>query len=58
MEFPALCTPNLEVLDLSKCKNFVVVDELVGSLDKLEIWIVEGCEKLQTLPRSLILRSL
>ena len=58
MEFPALCTPNLEVLDLSKCKNLIVVDESVGSLDKLEIWNLEGCEKLQTLPRSLMQGSL
>ena len=58
MEFLALCTPNLEVLDLFKCKNLIVVDESVGSLDKLEIWNLEGCEKLQTLPRSLMLRSL
>ncbi|XP_065629453.1 disease resistance protein RUN1 [Quercus suber] len=58
MKFPAMCTPNLKELNLSECKELVEVHESVGFLDKLELLILKGCEQLQTLPRSLMLRSL
>lgn len=57
-ELPELCIPSLEELDLSFCQNLVKVHESVGFLDKLQIWDLQGCEKLQILPNTLRLKSL
>ena len=53
-----MCIPSLEELDLSFCQNLVKVHESVGFLDKLQIWDLQGCEKLQILPNTLRLKSL
>lgn len=57
-ELPELCAPNLETLDLSRCKNLVKVHESIGFLDRLQIWNLELCKKLQNLPNNLRLKSL
>ncbi|XP_065638053.1 disease resistance protein RUN1-like isoform X2 [Quercus suber] len=57
-ELPELCTPSLEELDLCHCHNLVKVHESVGILDKLRIWKLYFCEKLQILPNNLRLKSL
>uniref|UniRef100_A0A7N2M983 TMV resistance protein N n=2 Tax=Quercus lobata TaxID=97700 RepID=A0A7N2M983_QUELO len=57
-ELPELCAPNLEKMDLSYCQNLVKVHESVGFLDKLKIWKLQGCGKLQILPNNLRLKSL
>ena len=53
-----MCTPNLETLNLSYCQNLVEIHESVGFLDKLQVWDLQGCGKLQTLPNNLMLKSL
>lgn len=53
-----LCTPNLETLDLSSCRNLIKVSDSIGSLPKLKTWNLESCGKLQKLPSSLRLKSL
>ena len=57
-ELPEFCTPSLEELYLSHCKNLVKVHESVGFLDKLQRWSLRGCEKLQKLPNYLMLISI
>ena len=56
-ELPELCTPSLETLDLFHCENLVKVHEQPGFLNKLQIWDLSSCRKLQILP-SLRLKSL
>ena len=43
---------------LCDCKNLVKVHESVGILDKLQIWELYQCKKLETLPDILRLKSL
>ncbi|XP_050284365.1 disease resistance protein Roq1-like isoform X2 [Quercus robur] len=50
-------TPNLMTLILSNCKNLIEIDDSVGRLDKLEMWVLTGCHELETLP-DLTLKSL
>ena len=50
-ELPEFCIPSLEKLCLCHCKNLVKVHESVGFLEKLQLWNLEGCEKLQILPK-------
>ena len=57
-KLPKLCTPSLKRLSLSGCKNFVEVHPSIGSHDKLESWFLVDCEKLQTLPNCLMMKSL
>ena len=57
-KFHASCTPNLETLDLSSCKNLVEIDASVGLLKKLKTWDLSFCSKLQFLPSQLRLKSL
>ncbi|XP_030932401.1 TMV resistance protein N-like isoform X2 [Quercus lobata] len=57
-KLPELCTPSLETLNLSYCQNLVEVHESVGFLDKLQVWDLQDCGKLQTLPNNLMLKSL
>ena len=57
-KFHASCTPNLETLNLSSCKNLVEIDASVGLLQKLKEWDLSSCEKLQFLPSQLRLKSL
>ncbi|KAK4575985.1 hypothetical protein RGQ29_026794 [Quercus rubra] len=57
-ELPEFCTPGLEKLCLFHCKNLVKVHESIGFLEKLQLWDLEGCEKLQILPNNLRLISL
>ena len=57
-ELPELGAPKLKTLDLSNCKSLVKVHESIGLLDKLTTWQLQNCEKLQTLPRRLALKSL
>ena len=53
-----LCTPNLETLNLSSCRNLIKVSDSIGSLPKLKTWNLEYCGELQKLPSSLRLKSL
>ena len=53
-----LCTPNLETLNLSSCRNLIKVSDSIGSLPKLKTWNLESCGKLRNLPISLRLKSL
>ena len=55
---PKLWAPNLENLNLSYCENLVEIDECFGYLEKLRIWYLGGCIKLQFLPSQLRLKSL
>ncbi|KAL4605380.1 hypothetical protein ACB092_09G024500 [Castanea dentata] len=55
---PALCTPNLEKLDISHCENLIEVHEAIGSLDKLVSCHFSECKKLKILPNTLRLKSL
>nr|XP_023911110.1 disease resistance-like protein DSC2 isoform X3 [Quercus suber] len=57
-KLPDLCTPNLEKLDITGCKNLIEIDEAIGSLDKLKELSLGGCIKLKTLPSTLRLKSL
>ena len=57
-KFHASCTPNLETLDLTWCKNLVEIDASVGLLKKLKTWDLSNCSKLQFLPSQLRLISL
>ena len=52
-KLPKLWALNLEILDLSHCKNLVEIRELAGFADKLKTWNLFGCKKLQALPRRL-----
>ena len=51
-------SPNLKKLTLFCCKNLVEIDDSVGRLDKLEVWDLGGCDKLETLPSCLSMKSL
>ena len=57
-KLPNLCTPNLENLDLSFCKNLVECHESIGFLDKLQELLLSSCEKLQNFPSHLTWKSL
>ena len=57
-KLPALCTPNLETLDLSYCENLVKIHESGEFLHKLKTWRLNSCKKLQNLPNNLMLTSL
>ena len=57
-KFPAICAPNLKLLDISYCKNLIEVHESVGDLHKLDCWSLKSCIKLEILPSRLQLRSL
>ncbi|XP_050279851.1 disease resistance protein RUN1-like isoform X2 [Quercus robur] len=58
VKLPKLWVPNLEYLELSYCENLVEVDECFGYLEKLRLWYLSGCIKLQFLPSQLRLKSL
>ncbi|XP_050280622.1 disease resistance-like protein DSC1 [Quercus robur] len=58
VKLPKLRAPNLEDLNLSGCENLVEIDECFGYLEKLRIWDLSGCLKLQFLPSQLRLKSL
>ena len=51
-------TPNIEQLLIRGCKNLVEIDESVGHLDKLKVWDLNNCVKLETLPSCLTMKSL
>lgn len=51
-------TPNLERLDLRRCKSLVEVDQSVGYLDKLKFLHLESCSKLSIFPSILKTKSL
>ena len=53
-----LCTPNLETLNLSSCRNLIKVSDSIGSLPKLKTWNLEYCGELRKLPIHLRLKSL
>ena len=57
-KLPALCTPNLESLNLSHCENLVKIHESGEFLHKLKTWKLDFCKKLQNLPNNLMLTSL
>ena len=57
-KLPNLCTPNLEILNLSFCENLVEIHESGEFLHKLKTWNLGSCEKLQNLPNNLMLTSL
>ncbi|KAL4613858.1 hypothetical protein ACB092_07G011800 [Castanea dentata] len=57
-KLPNLCTPNLEKLDLSYCKNLVECHESIGFLDRLQELRLSSCEKLQNFPSHLTWKSL
>ncbi|XP_059455281.1 disease resistance protein RPV1-like [Corylus avellana] len=50
--------PNLESLDLDNCKNLVEVHHSVGSLNKLNVLIIQFCSNLRSFPKSFKSRSL
>ena len=50
--------PNVTSLILYFCSNLVEIDDSVGHLDKLEELNLFGCEKLETLPNCLMMKSL
>ena len=58
IKLPDLCAPNLEELDIGGCENLIEVHEAIGSLDKLKMWNLSECKKLQILPSSFRLKSL
>uniref|UniRef100_A0A7N2LCI5 TIR domain-containing protein n=1 Tax=Quercus lobata TaxID=97700 RepID=A0A7N2LCI5_QUELO len=51
-------TPNVTKLILFNCRNLIEIDDSVGRLDKLEVWDLWNCEKLETLPNCLTMKSL
>lgn len=51
-------TPNITTLKLEMCTNLVEIDDSVGRLDKLEVWDLFGCRKLETLPNCLTMKYL
>ena len=51
-------TPNVTNLILRSCSNLVEIDDSVGRLDKLEVWDLEYCTNLETLPNCLMMKSL
>ncbi|XP_030946045.1 TMV resistance protein N-like [Quercus lobata] len=57
-KLPDLCTPNLETLDLSFCRNLFKIHESGQFLHKLKRWNLNYCTKLQNLPNNLMLTSL
>ena len=57
-KLPDICTPNLETLELSSCKNLVEIHESFGFHEKLKNWSLDNCKKLKILPRNLMLKSL
>ncbi|XP_050284376.1 disease resistance protein RUN1-like isoform X2 [Quercus robur] len=59
MKIPDLSmTPNITLLKLEGCKNLVEIDDSVGRLDKLKVWDLGSCDKLETLPNCLTMKSL
>ena len=58
VKLPKLWAPNLENLDLCYCESLVKIDKCFGYLEKLRIWSLCGCIKLQFLPSQLRLKSL
>ena len=58
VKLPKLWAPNLENLNLRYCENLVEIDECFGYLEKLRMWYLHGCKKLQFLPSQLRLKSL
>ena len=58
-EIPDLSmTPNIKELRIRYCKNLIEIGDSVGCLDKLEVWDIAGCHKLETLPNCLMMKSL
>ncbi|XP_050243019.1 disease resistance protein RUN1-like isoform X8 [Quercus robur] len=57
-KLPDLCAPNLERLNINGCENLIEVHEAIVSLDKLKMWDLSNCKKLQILPSSIRLKSL
>ncbi|XP_065627330.1 disease resistance protein RUN1 isoform X2 [Quercus suber] len=55
---PDLCAPNLETLEILGCINLIEVHESIGFLDKLKVWKILICRKLEILPSKLMLKSL
>ena len=53
-----MCTPNLEILNISHCENLIEVHKAIGSLDKLKRWNLGNCKELQILPSNFRLKSL
>ena len=51
-------SPNIKELKLRDCKNLVEIDDSVGRLDKLEVWNLFNCVKLETFPSCLSMKSL
>ncbi|KAL4601373.1 hypothetical protein ACB092_11G268200 [Castanea dentata] len=51
-------TPNVTNLILEGCSNLVEIDDSVGRLDKLKVWDLGFCDKLETLPNCLTMKSL
>ncbi|KAL4622117.1 hypothetical protein ACB092_06G274400 [Castanea dentata] len=51
-------SPNIKELKLSDCRNLVEIDDSLGRLDKLEVWNLRRCDKLETLPSCLTMKSL
>ena len=51
-------SPNITTLKFRWCTNLVEIDDSVGHLDKLKVWDLYACKKLETLPNCLTMKSL